>query len=360
MKLKFIYLTAAMPLIAAMTSCNNDEPKIDDETEKPVITTGAYIINTGNWGANDGSIQWYDINKGIVSSDIYAASNGKGIGDLQDLCVYGSKLYAVSSTSSKIEILDKEGKIIKSMPLTTSDNKPLQPRYATAGDGYVFFTAYDGTVSKLDTLSQEIVSSVNVGDHPEGLSYTKGKVFVNISGYGMGNTVAVVDANTMTKVKDITVLLNPYTQSIVGSDGFVYIVSNGNYASSDGLEEEDYIYGTLQRINPDTYQVEELCNASYIANKGDKMYILYSEYYLPDRAKCFVYDIKTGKETDFVKFSDIPNPGGIAVDPETEDVYIINQPYGALNDVYVYDKDGNKKSQFEAGQYTTGIRFVTE
>ena len=164
MKLKFIYLTAAMPLIAAMTSCNNDEPKIDDETEKPVITTGAYIINTGNWGANDGSIQWYDINKGIVSSDIYAASNGKGIGDLQDLCVYGSKLYAVSSTSSKIEILDKEGKIIKSMPLTTSDNKPLQPRYATAGDGYVFFTAYDGTVSKLDTLSQEIVSSVNVGD----------------------------------------------------------------------------------------------------------------------------------------------------------------------------------------------------
>ena len=176
----------------------------------------------------------------------------------------------------------------------------------------------------------------------------------------MGNTVAVVDANTMTKVKDITVLLNPYTQSIVGSDGFVYIVSNGNYAGSDGLEEEDYIYGALQRINPDTYQVEELCNASYIANKGDKMYILYSEYYLPDRAKCFVYDIKTGKETDFVKFSDIPNPGGIAVDPETEDVYIINQPYGALNDVYVYDKDGNKKSQFEAGQYTTGIRFVTE
>ena len=90
------------------------------------------------------------------------------------------------------------------------------------------------------------------------------------------------------------------------------------------------------------------------------MYILYSEYYLPERARCFVYDVKTGKETDFVKFSDIPTPGGIAVDPETEDVYIINQPYGALNDIYVYDKDGNKKSKFEAGQYTTGIRFVTE
>ena len=359
MKLKFIYLAAAMPLIAAMTSCNNDEPGTDGGTEKPVITTGAYIINTGN-GANGGSIQWYDINKGTVSSDIYAASNGKGIGDLQDLCVYGSKLYAVSSTSSKIEILDKGGKIIKSMPLTMSDKKPLQPRFATAGDGYVFFTAYDGSVSKLDTLSQEIVSSVNVGDHPEGLSYTKGKVFVNVSGYGEGNTVAVVDAKTMTKVKDITVLLNPYTQSIVGSDGFVYIVSNGNYAGKDGLEEKDYIYGTLQRINPDTYQVEELCNATYIANKGDKMYILYSEFYLPERARCFVYDTKTGKETDFVNFSDIPTPGGIAVDPETEDVYIINQPYGALNDVYVYDKNGTKKSQFEAGQYTTGIRFVTE
>lgn len=359
MKLKFIYLTAAMFLITAMTSCNNDEPGIDDGTEKPVITTGAYIINTGNWGANDGSIQWYDIDKGTASSDIYAASNGKGIGDLQDLCVYGSKLYAVSTTSSKIEILNKEGKMIKSISLKTS-NKSQDPRFATAGDGYVFFTAYDGTVSKLDTLSQEIVSSVNVGNYPEGLSYTKGKIFVNISGYGVGNTVAVVDAKTMTKVEDITVLLNPYTQSIVGSDGFVYIVSNGNYAGKDGLDEKDYIYGTLQRINPDTYQVEELCNASYIANKGDKMYILYSEFYLPERARCFVYDIKTGKETEFVKFSDIPNPGGIAVDPETEDVYIINQINGALNDVYIYDKNGTKKSQFETGNYTTGIRFVTE
>ena len=56
MKLKFIYLTAALPLIAAMTSCNNDEPEINGGTGKPVITTGAYIINTGNSNTNDGSM----------------------------------------------------------------------------------------------------------------------------------------------------------------------------------------------------------------------------------------------------------------------------------------------------------------
>ena len=100
--------------------------------------------------------------------------NGKEIGDLQDLCVYGTKLYAISATSSKVEILERNGKLVKSFSMNTPEGQPMEPRYATAGEGCVFFTAYDGTVSRLDTLTQEITSSVYVGDHPEALAYVGG------------------------------------------------------------------------------------------------------------------------------------------------------------------------------------------
>ena len=55
---------------------------------------------------------------------------------------------------------------------------------AIGAEGFVFVTAYDGTVSKLDTLTLDIVNKVAVGDYPEALTYAGGKLYVNISGYG--------------------------------------------------------------------------------------------------------------------------------------------------------------------------------
>ena len=357
-------------LAAALASCDdNNNPIPDpDPTPEPTETLGAYIVNTGNSGSNDGSLQWFDLTTHKTGEDLYRAQNGQEIGDLQDLCIYGSKLYAISDASSKVEILDRNGKLVKSLPMNTQDEKPMHPRYATAGEGCVFFTAYDGTVSCLDTLTQEITGSVSVGNHPEALTYVDGKLFVNISGQpgdeygGSGNQVAVVDAKTMTKLTGIEVVLNPYTQCLAGDDGYVYVVSTGNYAGSSYIPEDQWVYQTLQRIDPDTYEVEALCNASYIANAGGKMYILYSEYYLPDTRRCYVYDLATGEETDLssISLDEFSSPGFIAVDPVTEDIYIGDQLYGALNTVSVYDKDGQFKHKFDTGMYTTNIRFVAE
>lgn len=356
-----------LPLAAGLVSCDDENgPDVPNPEPAPVSTAGAYIVNTGNWGANDGSLQWYDPATGAVSEDLYAEQNNKGIGDLQDLCVYGSKLYAISNTSSKVSILERNGKLVKELPLQIG-GQPIEPRYATAGEGCVFFTAYDGTVSRLDTLTQEITGKVEVGNHPEALAYADGKLFVNISGQpgdsygGSGNQVAVVDAKSMTKLTDIEVLLNPYTQSLTGEDGYVYMVSNGNYAGSSTMPEDQWVYQTLQRIDPATYEVEELCHASYIANVGNKMYILYSEYYLPESRRCYVYDLATGTETDLpISIDSFSSPGFIAVDPVTEDIYIGDQSYSSLSTVYVFDKNGQPKDSFETGMYTTNIRFVTE
>lgn len=362
---KLFYYFALLPFMVSLTACeNNDDPNPNDNDGTVTTTYGTYIVNTGNWNQNDASIQWYDLTTKIVSGDIYKQQNQKGIGDLQDLCVYGSKLYAISTTSSKIEILGRNGKILKTIQMVNDANQPKQPRYATAGDGYVFITAYDGTVSKLDTVSMDIVSTVKLDGYLENLSYTKGKLFVNKSDYNMdgtGNIVYVINAEKMEKIEDITVVVNPYTQNFVGDDENIYIVSNGNYAGAEWLpDESSWIYGTLQRINSETYEVEEICNATYATKRGDKIYVLYSEYYLPDRAKCFVYDLKTKEEKIFIDINEISTPGGIKADPNSNDIYIINNPSGQLSEVYVYDENGNFKSKFETGAYTTNIKFLTE
>ena len=341
----------------------------DNTGGEPVVTLGAYVLNTGNWDGNDAGILYLDFQTGELSEDLYAAANGEGLGDLgQDLCVYGSKIYVTVSNSSKVAIMDRNCRLLKSISVTASDGTPINPRYMTAYEGKVYFTAYDGTVSRIDTTSMSVDGKLNLidagaqtgYDHPEAITAANGKLYVNISGYGSGKWLSVVDVASFTKLKDIEIVLNPYTQCITAEDGYVYFVSNGNYAGKPSLTPEQYVYGTMQRLDPETDQVEQVCHATYIANAGDKMYILYSEFYLPEVARAYVRDLKTGAESEFIDMADLQSANGLAVDPASGDVYVFDAPYGAASDVHVYGADGTLKRTFEAGMSTSKMVFVTK
>ena len=390
MKMKWCKWAIMALALGCFTACSEDDDTVGDggkpgeETggngggangsdstavPSPVVALGAYVLNTGNWGGNDASIQYLDFQTGKLSEDLYAAANGEGLGDLgQDLCVYGSKIYVTVSGSSKVVIMDRKCKVLKSIPVATEDGTPVEPRYMAACEGKVYFTAYDGTVSRIDTTSMAIDGKLNLTDagaqtgydHPEAITSANGKLYVNISGYSKGKWLAVVDAASFTKLKDIEVMLNPYTQCITAEDGYVYFVSNGNYAGSPSLTPDQYIYGTMQRLDPETDQVEQVCRATYIANAGEKMYILYSEYYMPDVARAYVRDLKTGDEQEFMDMADLQSANGLAVDPASGDVYVFDVPYGAASDVHVYGADGTYKRTFEAGMSTSKMVFVTK
>ena len=287
MKLNWCKLAIMALALGVFTACSeDDEPNGegpgtetgggDDTTGgsgdntggEPVVSLGAYVLNTGNWGGNDAGIQFLDFQTGELSEDLYAAANGEGLGDLgQDLCVYGSKIYVTVSGSSKVVIMDRKCKVLKSIPVATEDGTPVEPRYMAACEGKVYFTAYDGTVSRIDTTSMAIDGKLNLidagaqtgYDHPEAITSANRKLCVNISGYSKGKWLAVVDAASFTKLKDIEVMLNPYTQCITAEDGYVYFVSNGNYAGSPSLTPDQYVYGTMQRLDPETDQVEQVC-----------------------------------------------------------------------------------------------------
>lgn len=388
MKLNWCKLAIMALALGVFTACSeDDEPNGegpgtetgggDDTTGgsgdntggEPVVTLGAYVLNTGNWDGNDAGIQYLDFQTGELSEDLYAAANGEGLGDLgQDLCVYGSKIYVTVSNSSKVAIMDRNCRLLKSISVTASDGTPINPRYMTAYEGKVYFTAYDGTVSRIDTTSMSVDGKLNLidagaqtgYDHPEAITAANGKLYVNISGYGSGKWLSVVDVASFTKLKDIEIVLNPYTQCITAEDGYVYFVSNGNYAGKPSLTPEQYVYGTMQRLDPETDQVEQVCHATYIANALDKMYILYSEYYLPEVARAYVRDLKTGAESEFIDMADLQSANGLAVDPASGDVYVFDAPYGAASDVHVYGADGTLKRTFEAGMSTSKMVFVTK
>lgn len=350
MKKNWYKLAVMAMTLGVFTACSDDDgPTIPEGPIAP--TNGAYVVNTGNQNQNNATIQWYDREKNTISADLFAAANGEGIGDAQDLCVYGSKVYITCSSSAKIEVVDRRDfKRIQKISLVNEGGQPIQPRYMTATGGNIYFTAYDGTVSRLDTTNLSITGKIEVGNFPEALTAANGKLYVNLS-RSPSTQLAVINLATFTKTKEIEVLLNPYDTCLTGEDGKVYFISCGDFAGNPPQ--------TLQCINPQTDEVSVICPASKMAIKGNKIYLTYAEYYEgADPSRISIYDMNTQETTEFAKYSDFSNPGGIAVDPVTGDVIIIDQPFSSLNDIYVYNSNGTLKKKLETGYYTTAIHFV--
>ena len=144
-----------------------------------------------------------------------------------------------------------------------------------------------------------------------------------------------------------------YDICTTGEDGKVYFISCGDFGGNPAQ--------TLQCIDPQTDEVTVVCPASKIAMKGNKIYVIYAEYFeAADPKRISVYDMNTKETKEFAQYSDFSNPGGIVTDPVSGDVIIIDQPHSALNDIYVYGSDGVLKKKLETGYYTTNMRFVTE
>lgn len=347
------------------TACNKNDTPVDIPTEPTLTAVGAYLVNAGNWNENNGTIQWLDLTTETLGNDLFRTANGIGIGDPEHLCVYGTKRYIACTTSAKIEIVDEKGKRVKDpIQLTNEQGQPINPRYLTATDGYVYFTAQDGTLSRLDTLSLEITERLTLGGYPEALTYANGKLYINQSDYfanGSGKSVSVVSIATFKKEKEIAVKLNPYSQIVTAPDGDVYVVSNGNYAGSAWIPQEEWVYQTVQRINTSTHEVTELCNGTYMAISGEKMVVLYAEYSLPDTHKIFQYDLVTKKEEILpIDLSQFNSPTFVALHPTTGDIYIGDETYGSLGDLYIFTPSGAFKKKIETGISPRNIHFVTQ
>ncbi len=366
----------AFATMALFVACSDDDKTIEPTPTVPAPQTqaskGAYVLSSGYWGENNASIQYIDLeNNRVINDDMYFTANGEGLGDSgQDLILYGSKLYCTVSTSEKVVIMDKRCKVLKSHSLRV-DTESLpsdiiinsSPRYLAAHNGKVYFTAYDGTVSRIDTTTLEIEAKINIGNVPEAITVANEKLYVNLSDYGSGNRVAVIDIATFTKIKEIRVALNPYSTCFTGSDGYVYVISNGNYAGDVSIPESKWVYSTLQRIYPETDMITEEWPATFACQYGDDIYAIYSEYYLPETHKCVKYNLVNKSESNFIDLEEFKYDGyacanSINVNPANGDAYVCCTPWGQYGVVKVFNKHGDYQQEFTVGYCPSKVIFT--
>jgi YVTN family beta-propeller protein len=339
-QLKNNYLFIILAFCSVLASCSKDTPA----TGSAVITNGLYILNQGSFNGNNSTLSFYDYNTKTVTADKFAASNGRGLGDTgNDIEIYGSKTYVVVNVSSTLEIINtKTAKSIKQIALT-NNGTPRQPRDIVFYKGNAFISSFDGYVAVLDTVTLSVSKYIKVGDNPEQMAITNGKLYVANSG-GLNypiysNTVSVIDLTTQTVTKTLTVGTNPIGV-VADAYGFVYVQAAGNYGA---------IGSSLTIIDAGTDVVKSTANfdGGNMTIQGDNIFFTTSD------KKIKVYNAKSQSVTAANFITDgtaITTPYSIAVDSYTGEVFVGDaKNYASNGSVFAFDRNGVREYTITVG-----------
>ena len=361
MKFKSLFLSAlcAMTVIGGFTSCTDDDdsPVFIDVT----VADGVFVLNEGSYFAGiNGTLDYLDYKTATMSNNILADIYNLG-GTPNNAIIVGDVMYIACSDENRVAVIDAKNLIAaKQMIAITA------PRELATDGSYLYVTSQAGCVIKVDLTTNLIVETTPViGDRLEGIAYRDGYLYVcnsckeipdpetGFSTWEYHTNLIKLDAQTLSKVSDITVAANP--NQIVSDGQYLYLASWGDYNQTPA---------TVQQIDEND-EVSVIGTGQKIAYDDNKLYIVNTEYdeYWNEVHTYKVLDLKTNLTTDFWgDTSLIFSPGTIGVDPVTHDVFITSynkDDYGyasyTTNGYMIVYSNTNKYFSNAATKYNTGV-----
>lgn len=342
-------------LTTGMNGCQKETVERNDDNTSATPYENAFVLNEGNWGNNDGSLSLLNISSRSINNQYFEDKNGRGLGDVaQDMDLYGSRLYVTVTFSNSVEAIDRStGKA------THIDMAGHTPRYITHYGGKLYVTCYNPcSVVRIDTATLQIDGICLLGEyHPEGLCALNGKLYVatgNISddayNYYYDNKLTVLDIATFAIEKQLEIGYNP--QHVVAIDDHQIAVDYlGDFATNGGgCAIVDTRNGSVSQTGITMTRIE--------TSRGN-LYgyaIHYDDATYDSQASYYCIDGQTHTATEILSDCHINNPYGIAVNPQSGDIYIsTNGNYTAQGDVVAFSPSGKRLWSVEAGMLPSKI-----
>ena len=366
-------------LAIVITSCREDDEIFIPETvtvSSPVYSsiTGFYLLNEGNMGSNECTLDYYDYSTGVYTRNIYGDANPtvvKELGDVgNDIAIYGSRLWAVINCSNKVEVMNADDCVrIGQVEIPNC-------RYIKFHEGYAYVTSYAGPVelnpdyeqlgyvAKVDTASLEVVDTCLVGYQPDGIEIVDGKIYVaNSGGYMAPNyarTVSVIDIESFTVTDEIDVDIN-LQYLCCDTHGGLWISSRGDYA-----EEIPQLYCYDVRKERIVATLDVAAGDMWL--DGDSLYCIGTSWsnitMSYDQVTYSIVDVNLMEVVCDNFISDgtdqsIKIPYGVAVNPLSKEIFVTDaRNYVNPGYLYCFSSDGTLQWSVRTGDIPAHFAFT--
>lgn len=305
-----------------------------DETEEQEVQfalgSGFFIVNEGAFQGENASLSYFDYSNNTLTNDVFYSVNNRDLGDqAQSMSRHNGYGYIIVQNSAKIEVIDLTDGI--STATIDSNDGIVSPRYfvgVSDTKGYVSDWGADGvsgTVKVIDLATNSITKTIdNVGQGSNRMIIVGTNLLVaNAGGWGSDNTVTVIDTTTDEIVSSITVGDNPNSIALDNA-GNIWVASSGKtiYNADWSVDTENSTAPSISKISSDltvdfTIDSEDITyNAGNIQLSEDGSELLFSYadgiYSLSTVATATSF-FELFLETSLYGFSVNPNNGNIIV-----------------------------------------------
>ncbi|MDR1455249.1 MAG: YncE family protein [Tannerella sp.] len=342
-------------------------------TPEQTGVAGFYLLNEGNMGSNKATLDYCNLETGDYHRNMYSEANPgvpKELGDVgNDLRIYGSKLYAVINCSNKIEVMDAAtARRLGQIDIPNG-------RYIRFHEGYAYVTSYAGPVelnpeyrqrgfvARIDTATLRETGRCLTGYQPDELEIVGNRLYVaNSGGYmfpNYENTLSVIDIPSFTEIGRIEVAVNLHRLR-ADRYGNLWVTSRGDYYTK---ASQLYRVDTARGVTADSLPV----GVSNFWLAGDSLYVVGTQwnpvamknepvYAIVDVAANAIVSrrfIADGSE------SSIRSPYGIAVHPQTGDIYLVDaRNHISPGTLYCFDREGRQKWNVRTGDIPAHLAFL--
>ena len=298
---------------------------------------GYFILNEGNYLAGNGSVSFYSSETGEIHNDLFAAQNGRALGDIPSfLAVDGDRGFIIVNNSGTIEVVSLL--TMKSIATVPGLDSPRQ-MVIRGRKGYVSsLSSNEVTVIDLDRI--EISGAFDIGCTSEAMAISGDKLFSAF--WSGGNRVVVTDLETEEVITSITVGLEPESM-VLDRNNKLWVLCTGGWNGEEiprlfrintvtNVTEAEMFFRTVSD-NPSSLTANASGDTLYFIDEGvRRMPVtasgLPSEAYIPAGARLF-YKLAAG------------SGGQVAVTDAID--------YQQKGDFLVYDSKGELADTEQAG-----------
>jgi YVTN family beta-propeller protein len=223
-------------LAALIVSCTK---KDNTPAETYLTGNGVFIVNEGNFMGGNGSLSFFSYDSLKIYNDLFGGVNGRPLGDVPNSAeILGDKMYIIVNNSGKIEVVRLSD--MKSVATISGIVSPRNIAFVNSSKAYVT-SMYSDSVIVLNLKTSSIAGYINIRRSSESIVVADQKAF--IGNWVGGHEVMVIDTNTDEVTDSVQVGVEPESM-VLDKNNILWVLCNGgwmreNYAELDGINISD-------------------------------------------------------------------------------------------------------------------------
>ncbi|MDE7345487.1 MAG: glutaminyl-peptide cyclotransferase [Muribaculaceae bacterium] len=345
-----LFLTACV--IPAVTGCSrNDDPEVlpGEILPAPDGDDGTlFILNEGNFQYSNATLSIYNPEKREVTDEAFIKANGMKLGDVaQSMTIYGDRGWIVVNNSNVIFAID---------PTTLKEKGRIEnltfPRYIHfVSDTKAYVTQlWDNRIAIINPQTYQITGHIDVPDMKPGSGSTEQMVsygdFVYCNCWSYQKRIIKIDTRSDEVVASLEVGIQPNSLAL-DCNGKLWTVTDGGFEGSPfGYEAP-----ALVKIDAETFKIEnkfsfslgDSCSEICLNGEKDRLYWINDDIWEMDVTASAPPSAPLLKAGDTLYY-------GLTVAPVSGDIYVADAiDYQQNGIIYRYSRDGKLIDHFNAG-----------